>query len=236
MRAWAPNVEAVVARAIDAAAPGAVVAFDADGTLWRGDVGEELLRHLAHQGQLPALQGRGGIYAEYERRVQGDPASGYAWAVEVMAGLSAAQLALDCERFFAERFAGRVFRWVAPLLARLRRAGLEPWVVSASPALAVAAGARALGIPAAQVIGVESAVDGGRLTSTVRTPISCGEGKVAQLAARGLRPVLAFGNGELDLPMLAAAGAAVVVAPPDEPGNALVEAAAARGWPVLRSG
>ncbi len=26
----------------------APVAFDADGTLWRGDVGEELLRWLAH--------------------------------------------------------------------------------------------------------------------------------------------------------------------------------------------
>jgi hypothetical protein len=42
------------------------VAFDADGTLWAGDVGDELVRDL-------------GRFEEYERRVHADPVAGYTW-------------------------------------------------------------------------------------------------------------------------------------------------------------
>ena len=41
---------------------------------------------VAADERYPALQGRRGIYEEYERRVADDPAKGYAFAVEVMAG------------------------------------------------------------------------------------------------------------------------------------------------------
>jgi phosphoserine phosphatase len=56
---------------------------------------------------------------------------------------------------------------------------------------------------------------------------------VARLKEKGIRPVLAVGNGDLDLPMLAWSERALVVAPPGED-NALVREAAGRGWPVQR--
>jgi phosphatidylglycerophosphatase C len=233
--AWELSAEAAaLVRALIAQRPsGGAVAFDADGTLWRGDVGEELLRHLAAEQLLPRRRGRGGVFDEYERRVAEDPADAYAFAVRVMADLPEAQLEELCAQFFARRFRGRVFRYVGALLAALSDAGFEPWVVSASPVWPVRAGAKTWGLPPERVIGVECERAQGRLTERVLLPIPCGEGKVRRLEERGVRPVLAVGNGELDLPMLAYAERAMVVAPPGED-NLLVQAARTRGWPVHR--
>lgn len=225
-----PPVREAVAPVLE---KGGAVAFDADGTLWRGDVGEELLRTLAHQRLLPAAP-RPGVYEEYERRVEVDPIDGYTWAVEVMEGLEEAALLEECQALFDQRFAGKLFRWVRPLLALLKDRGLEVWIVSASPLWAVLPGAAALGIPADRVIAVRSDVEAGRLTRRVHKPIPCGEGKVLRLKEQGCRPALAVGNGDLDLPMLAYSERALVVAPHQSPDNGLVAAARERRWPVIR--
>ena len=209
------------------------MAFDADGTLWRGDVGEELLRALAHQRLLPQKPGPG-LYEEYERRVERDPIAAYTWAVEIMEGLAEQTLAAECRRLFAERFSGKLFRWVKPLLSLLQAKGHKVWVVSASPVWAVRPGAAALSIPEAQVIGVKCDVEAGVLTGRVHTPIPCGEGKVSALKERGSRPALGVGNGDLDLPMLLYSTRALVVAPHQSPDNGLVATARQRNWPVIR--
>ena len=190
------------------------VAFDADGTLWEGDVGDELVRDL-------------GRFDEYERRVADDPIAGYTWAVELLAGQVVEELEGRCRRLFARQ---RVFDFVRPLFRRLS----DVYIVSASPTWAVYPGAEALGVDRARVIAVDADVQGGRV-GPVRTPIPCGPGKVHHLKARGLEPALAFGNGELDEPMLAYARRAVVVAPTNGPVNALVAAAKRNGWPILRA-
>ncbi|MHB8873431.1 MAG: HAD family hydrolase [Myxococcaceae bacterium] len=215
-------------------APPRAVAFDADGTLWRGDVGEDFLRYLAAGGLLPGRAAAGGLYEEYERRVEADPAQGYAFAVEVMADLEEQALTTLCQDFFARRFQGRLFAFTRPLLSALERAGHQLWVVSASPFWMVAVGAAALGIGADRVIAVRSEVSGGRLTAQVERPVPYGAGKVAHLERRGVALGLAVGNGEGDLPMLEYASAALVVAPHGDPGNGLVRAAVSRGWAIQR--
>jgi phosphoserine phosphatase len=96
-------------------------------------------------------------------------------------------------------------------------------------------GAKALGIPPERVIAVTSVVEQGLLTSQLHRPIPCGEGKVEALKAKSVVPVLAVGNGELDLPMLSYAKAGWAVAPHGEGGNQLIEEANRRGWPVIRA-
>lgn len=233
-RVLCPAAQATVAPLLVPGVEPQVVAFDADGTLWRGDVGEDLLRYLAAEGRLPRHPGSSGLYADYERRVAADAASAYAFAVEVMADLEEEALAALCQDFFRRRFLGRLFPFTRPLLAALATAGHEAWIVSASPVWAVAPGAEELGIDGDRVIAVRSAVAGGRLTSEVERPVPFGPGKVARLEARGLRPALAVGNGEGDQPMLEYAAAALVVAPHGDPGNGLVQAALARGWAIQR--
>jgi len=227
-----PQALALVSPLLRTPGAGRPVCFDADGTLWRGDVGEDLLRFLAANDRLPLHQGERDVYARYEQLHEVDPAAAYAFAVEVMAGLEEAVLSGWCADFYAQRFAGRLFPFARPLLQAFAAAGYVPWIVSASPRWAVEAGARALGV--AQVIAVDTALQAGALTTAVVRPVPAGEGKVFQLKQRGLTPVFAAGNGALDLPMLELASHRLVIAPWDDPGNALVQAALARKWPVQR--
>lgn len=212
---------------------GRPVVFDADGTLWRGDVGEDLLRLLGQRRLLGPQSD--GVYARYEEILARDHAAAYAFAVEVLEGFDEAELQRLCDDFFAARYAGRIFRFVRPLLARLTEAGFTPWICSASPRWAVLPGARALGIDAARVIGVSCDVVEGALSGRVHQPVTCGPGKVTALARAGVRSALSFGNGDLDVDMLAAAERAIVVAPLDGPDNSLVAEAKRRGWPILRA-
>ena len=216
------------------ATPGAgrPVCFDADGTIWRGDVGEDLLRFLVAEDRLPAHKGERDLYQRYETIHDVDPPAAYAFAVEAMAGLEETTLIGWCREFFSRRFAGRLFPFSRPLLEAFTAAGYVPWLVSASPRWIVEAGALALGV--ANVIAVDAELDAGRLTRRVRQPVPAGIGKVELLKQRGLTPAFAAGNGNLDLPLLEFAPVRLVVAPWDDPGNNLVRVGVARGWPVQR--
>ena len=57
--------------AVHACERGGIAAFDADGTLWREDVGEAFLRHLVALGWVRLPDGRD-PYQEYERAVDRD--------------------------------------------------------------------------------------------------------------------------------------------------------------------
>ncbi|MBL8918748.1 MAG: haloacid dehalogenase-like hydrolase [Myxococcaceae bacterium] len=210
-----------------------VAVFDADGTLWRGDVGEDLLRYLAANGLLP--RGASGAYARYEALHAVSPPEAYGYAVQVMAGMAEQELEDTCTSFFTRRFLGRVFPFVRPLFQVLRDARVAVWLCSASPRWIVEAGARGLGVDPANVIGVDAEVRQGVLTDELKLPVTAGPGKVTWLARRGVSYGFAAGNGELDRDMLEPAPHRLVVASFDGPDNALVRRAHAGGWPILRT-
>src|SRR5205814_10282873 len=111
--------------------PGAPAVFDADGTLWREDVGEAFLRHLVSLGWVKLPDG-GDPYEEYERRVDRDKASGYAFAAQLQAGLEQRRVAAEAERFAREWVRPRLVSDTQGLRALCVDAGLAPMVVSAS--------------------------------------------------------------------------------------------------------
>ncbi len=230
-----PDIRAVVEPLCDGSVPPGDVAFDADGTLWRGDLGEDLLRYLLAERHLVHASAQNGGYREYERRHAANPQDAYTFAVKVMAGVAEAKIRALCHDFFTRRFHGRLFRH-ARLLRRLGEAGHRVWIVSASPLCAVAAAADLVGVKVERIIGIASSCDSaGLLTETILEPIPCFAGKVAALESRGVnRLLLAAGNGALDLPMLEHAERAFVVAPHDED-TVVVPVAKDRGWPILRA-
>lgn len=223
------TIPSVVKNLLTEPGAGRAVVFDADGTLWRGDVGEDFLRHLCAERLVPE-----GSYARYDALHQADPPAAYAFAVTVMQGLHDSELTGRATDFFTRRFVGRVFPYVRPLLAQLRATGFEVWVCSASPRWVVEPGAAHLGIDSSRVIAVDTLLDGGRLTERIIAPVPAGPGKVAWLQRKNLAPVLAVGNGDLDLDMLAFARQAWVIAPPDATPSLLTREANARNWPVSR--
>jgi phosphoserine phosphatase len=227
--------EALVAqvRSQGAAGRGATAAFDADGTLWRDDVGEAFLQHLCERGWVK-LRGGGDPYLEYLTRVERDRATGYAFAAQLQAGLSDDALQEESDRFARAWVPRRLLAATQELLALCSQAGMVCAVVSASPIQIVRAAAPLAGVPAARCLGMTTRVDsGGALTDEIVQPISYARGKVEALVRAGYgAPALGCGDSIFgDLALLEAARIPVVVA--QGVGGALAEEARRRGWTIL---
>jgi phosphoserine phosphatase len=227
--------EALVAqvRSQGAAGRGATAAFDADGTLWRDDVGEAFLQHLCERGWVK-LRGGGDPYLEYLTRVERDRATGYAFAAQLQAGLSDDALQEESDRFARAWVPRRLLAGTQELLSLCSEAGLVCAVVSASPIQIVRAAAAFARVPAARCLGMTARVDsGGALTDEIVQPITYARGKVDALVRAGYgAPALGCGDSIFgDLALLEAARLPVVVA--QGVGGALAEEARRRGWTIL---
>jgi phosphoserine phosphatase len=210
--------------------PGGLAVFDADGTLWREDIGEAFLRHLVHLGWVK-LPGGGDPYEAYERAVDRDKKIGYAYAAQLMAGLSQAAVEAEAVFFASEWVPPRRISDTAGLIELCRAAGLRPFVISASARPIVLTAAPLAGFEAANCRGIETVVRDGKYTEEIIEPITYAAGKIISAESAG-RLALACGDSLLgDLPMLEAAKLAVAVAPRN--GSPLSIEAHRRAWPVL---
>lgn len=212
------------------AVPGGLAVFDADGTLWREDIGEAFLRHLVKLGWVKLASGRD-PYEAYEEAVAKDRKTGYAYAAQLLAGLSKATLSAEALFFASEWVPQRLIGDTAALIALCRTAGLRPFVVSASPLPIVLAAAPLAGFAAADCRGIETAVVDDKYTENIIEPITYAAGKIVAAQNAG-ELALACGDSLLgDLPMLEAARVAVAVAP--RAGSPLSVEAHRRSWLVL---
>ena len=217
------------------AGPPGLAAFDADGTLWEGDLGEAVLRDLIAKQKL--VDPPPDPWAEYLGRFEQSPAEAFAYAGRLMAGLSEDLVRETSARIYASEFAARVFpesRW---LLETLASRNWLVYVVSASNRWSIEVAARDFGLAADRVLALDLATERGILTDRVLLPVPTLEGKPALLMARaGRKPDIAFGNSSLDIPLLLSAAIPVAVgllsSDASRPNVFLVDAAR-RGWTRL---
>src|SRR5689334_12894594 len=67
--------------------PNCLWVTDADGTLWRDDIGEGFLKQLIQDKALVSPEAKGiDVWQRYEELVAKDKLTGYAWAVQIMEG------------------------------------------------------------------------------------------------------------------------------------------------------
>jgi len=217
-------------RALGREWPSALAVFDADGTLWREDVGEAFLRHLVSLGWIKLPDGSN-PYQAYERAVDRDRATGYAYAAQLQAGLRVTSVSAEAERFARTWVPPRLLPDTLALRDLCEQAGLVPVVISASALPIVLAAAPLAGIPRERCRGIEVQIRDGNFTADVVHPITWSEGKITAAEKAG-RLALACGDSFTgDLPMLNAAQVAVAVAP--RSGSPLSIEALHRGWPIL---
>lgn len=217
-------------RALGRELPSGLAVFDADGTLWREDVGEAFLRHLVSLGWVK-LPGGGDPYEAYERAVDRDRATGYAYAAQLQESLEVAAVSAEAERFARAWVPPRLIRDTQALRELSEEAGLVPLVASASALPIVLAAAPLAGIPRERCRGIEVRIRDGRFTADVVHPVTYAAGKIAAAEKAG-RLALACGDSFTgDFPMLEAARLAVAVAP--KSGSPLSVEALRRGWPIL---
>ncbi len=217
--------------------PDGAIAFDADGTLWTGDVGDDFVRGFLARGRIErvAAEAMRAIAKEFEVVVPEEngpllPAKIYdayqegrvpeervcemvAWAC---AGWTAGE-ALDLARDVASRvdLPSRLHPEVIRVMRWAQGAGIEAFVVSASPLDIVVVAVKDLGIDPAHVIAARCAEDAGVIQPAALRPIPYGEGKVTRLAEKiGNRPlVAAFGDNVFDVSLLRTAAVPVAVRP-----------------------
>jgi len=234
----AETPERIAERILDAARaePGGVVATDGDGTLWSGDVGDDLFFAMLDAGAIEPVAAE--AFAR-EASAHGIESAGA--PVDVVRRLHRAfeSGAFPEERFFelmAWSFAGwsrarttefardvvakgglaaRLHPELQAVLSAVKRAGIEIFVVSASPRAIVDAAAAVAGIALDHVVAAGARWDKDTMLADVDRPIPYAAGKVRALEKRvGARPLYAaFGDSAFDLAMLSAARVPVAIRP-----------------------
>jgi phosphatidylglycerophosphatase C len=217
--------------------PGGVVATDADGTLWDGDVGEDLFHAFIEHGRVeaPALDA---IRREAHVHGLSDAGSGPDVARRIYAAYTEDRFPEEriCElmvwcfagwtRAEVDGFArdviernlapGRFHPEVLRALERLRGEGIETVLVSASPIAVVAEGGARVGFDRDHIVAALPRFDGGGVMKPeAELPIPYGAGKVRRLREHVGERVLyaAFGDNAFDVAMLSSARVGVAVRP-----------------------
>ena len=219
------RLEALLA---DGRVSGGCAAFDADGTLWAGDVGELILQAMIGLGRVPR-----DAWTNYEALLPIDAPAACALCVEVMRGARIDEIENWSRELVVARQHGPLFSATIELARELEQRGCEVWIVSGSNAWTVRTAIGAAGLNASRVLGLTSAAPDGIITGIVDRPLTCARGKVDALRRRTDKPLLlAAGNALYDVDLLEHAELPLAVAPRGKP-TSLRELASARGWPLV---
>jgi phosphoserine phosphatase len=221
----------------------AVAVFDADGTLWRGDIGDEAFIGACEAGLVDDATYEGPLQ-EWARKwpvtLPKDKAAGvarifdeskelhdfarrvafYEMQAWIYAGHTRAEIAAYGERLFAGGFEKDIYADMRALVAKLQERKVRCVIVSASHGALVQAGAARLGIAPTDAFGMEPHVDdSGRCLPTIARS-TFGPGKVAALKKvlpdlEKHAPFIGAGDSVLggDRELLAWARVAIAIAP-----------------------
>lgn len=216
-----------------------LLALDADGTLWSGDVGIDNFEALLQKGAIlpaarsflrdeassaglaladePTAQARI-LYDAFERGVYAEER-----AFRVMACAFAGYRENEVRAFAAQvaettGLRARLHPEVIPIVAWAARQGIPRYVVSASHALVVRSSIELLGLPIDGVFAMSQLEEGGRLAARLAEPVTYGAGKTEALrqGCAGKTLLGAFGDSAFDLHLLRDARLAVAVRPKPE--------------------
>ena len=207
-----------------------VAAFDCDGTLWSGDVGEQFFdwelkqRDIIPEARVRPLRER---YAAYRRGEVGETTI-CGEMVTMHQGISELKMMEAAARFFDQFFVAQIFPEMRELIRRLHENGCDVWAVSASNEWVIRVGMKHFGIPESRILASKVEIDNGIATDRlIRVP--SGEGKPQALREVVKKEIqAAFGNSRWDRDMLAMAKHAFAVNPnPD-----LESVARERGWRI----
>jgi HAD superfamily phosphoserine phosphatase-like hydrolase len=216
---------------------------DFDGTIIQGDIGEIILAYLAWYHYPNSEEN----FCHYHALVYANKMhEAYRFATKVLRGFSPAEVVHITKRAIAEEgstirqleFLGRAIQRgialrdnIIELLRKLRENGIDIWIVSASPEVAVSTAMKHFGVEA-NLIAVRSVMDGGVLTEAIEEPAPIFSGKTKCIQSRihkTVKPLLGIGDGMNDYFMLTYAHLRAVV----NPRSVLAAEAIARGWFVL---
>ncbi|MDO9017651.1 MAG: HAD family hydrolase [Deltaproteobacteria bacterium] len=231
-----------------------VIATDADGTLWEGDIGDDLFVEALSHHPVGALALSG--LRDGAREVFGDrsPSDLRELALALIAAYRAGEVSIEriCQiqsevlgdrtraeldallDLVAARVAARIRPAVRVIVEEAASAGVAVHVVTGSLGAAVANTLRRAGLAHATVSGATLRVEGDRVLPSLAHPIPLHGGKVDALRAVGAwPPALGLGDGGWDATFLGGCAVPLLVHPSDALLHAMVPVG---GVMILRDG
>ncbi len=206
-----------------------IAVFDCDGTLWSGDAGSAFMHWSIETGLLPPDMVTL-INRRYEGYLRGEVSELVICGemVQIYHMIEIDTLRAAAATFFREHIEKNIFPEMVQLVTDLQQQGVDIWAVSSTNDWVVEEGVKRFNIPANRVLAARTEAVGGVATNRL-IAVPTDEYKVTALHGVGITaPDAVFGNSVHDAAMLAIARRAF----PVNPSPALLERAAAEGWPV----
>ena len=213
-----------------------MLAFDADGTLWNGDAGDDLFHALikaqavridAYDALVREAETFGITYSGSATDVAQTLCAAYqagkypeerafAMMAWVFAGMSLSEAIVFSEGVVKEtNLEGRLHRFLDPIFDWARKENVDVWVVSASAKWVVEIGVAMFGIPSDHVIGMMPVIRNGFVAPELAGVSIYGPNKPIVLREASPRATLlgGFGDSNWDAPLLKMAKVPVAVRP-----------------------
>lgn len=183
--------------------PYPIAAFDADGTLWDVDLGENFFQYQIDNQLIPLPPRPWEHYLEM-KKINDDPRAAYLWLAQICKGCTLEQVRNWAHEAFQKIKPDPIFDQQQKLIQLFLSRGVRVFVVTASVKWAVEPGAEFLGLSPSQVLGIETDVQNGYVTETQKGVITYKDGKVEGLlqATMGEKAFFCSGNTEGDLALL----------------------------------
>jgi phosphoserine phosphatase len=235
LQGFPKRFQADVMEAVQSKDHSRIVAFDADRTLWKNDIGEffmELLTQSEDPDDPPVLDPK--VWTTYERMLKKDRNKAYGFAVQCMAGIEFADLSswIDLVASKWPHYSPKM----ADLINGMREEGdLKVYVVSSSCTWIVRRALLYMGVDVDGAYGIETELDhvagkGLVVSDRLVLPLTCNAGKVETLDANVGMASFAIGDSMGDNELLDAARWRLVVGTKGEPENDMMTLARQRGW------
>lgn len=185
------------------AAGNPVAAFDADGTLWDTDLGENFF-HYQIDHKLVSLPSDPWNHYLQMKKVNSDPRSAYLWLAQISEGQQIETVKVWAQKAFEKLKPYPFFDEQKKLIELFQKNNVKIFIVTASVKWAVEPGAKALGLDEDCVIGIETAIENGLVSSQQKGPFTYRQGKVDALMekTKGQKPFFCSGNSEGDIELL----------------------------------
>ena len=207
-----------------------VAAFDCDGTLWSGDVGEGFFDWELNQKNVVSDALERSMRARYvDYRAGTVPEAQMCGEMVTMhKGIPESVVMGAATEYFDKAFPGKIFPAMRQLIRRLHDAGCEVWTVSSSNEWVIRAAMKHFEIPEDRILAAAVKIEDGIITDhLIRVP--SGPGKPQALREVVKKEIdAAFGNARWDTEMLAMAKHAFAVNPTAD----LEATARQRGWTI----
>lgn len=193
-----------IKRALDDGA-NPIAAFDADGTLWDTDIGENFFKHQAENKLVDLPEDPWAFYEEWHER---DPIPAYLWLAQINKDRRISEVRSWAAAALERYDSVPVFPHMRELVMFLKELGVKVYIVTASVKWAVEPAARLVGLEPEDVIGITTKIDSeGVVQEEQDGPVTWREGKVEGLlqATKNKAPFFAAGNTTGDVFLLESA-------------------------------